>query len=139
MTATFVGTVPQGSLTNILVKGFNLVGSMVPASGDFVANTITSGFFASEVNQSGASGTTKGPANGDSVLTYGSGAYIGNGAWSGSWSQGLAPSGGPEISAVSQGFFYQNAGKDGAAAQTINGFSAPAGTEVWVENFSVNP
>jgi hypothetical protein len=139
MTATFVGTVPQGSLTNILVKGFNLVGSMVPASGDLVANSITGPFFASEVNQSAPSGTTKGPANGDSVLTYGSGAYVGNGGWSGSWSLGLAPSGGPLTTSVSQGFFYSNAGKDGAPAQTINGYSAPAGTEVWVENFSVNP
>jgi hypothetical protein len=38
VTLTFVGAVPTGSLTNTLVTGFNLVGSMLPASGDLCTN-----------------------------------------------------------------------------------------------------
>lgn len=144
MSATFVGTVPQGSLTNVLVPGYNLVGSMVPASGDLVQNSITGQFFNSTVNASGSSDL--GPANGDYIENYNTAvvggsqvAYVGNGSWFGSWSGGLSAAGNPDTSAVSQGFFYFNAGKDGVAAQTINGVSVPKGTEVWVENFSINP
>jgi hypothetical protein len=158
MTATFVGTVPSGSLTNILVPGYNLVGSAVPVSGDFVLNSISGPFFGNVVNAGGPGAGYQpngnmGPANGDTVLffdptvsgghqlTYaGPGATVG---WDfGSWSGGNgAGSGNPETlpnGGVSQGFFYLNSGKDKAAAQTINGFSAPAGTELWVETFSVN-
>jgi hypothetical protein len=42
LTATFVGQVPQGSLTNKLVVGYNLVGSIVPVATDLVTNSITS-------------------------------------------------------------------------------------------------
>jgi hypothetical protein len=156
MTATFVGTVPQGSLTNILVPGYNLVGSIVPASGDLVANSITAGFFASTVNSGGPgagyqTGGNLAPANGDTILFFDpvvSGSsqlgYGGPGdtvAWVfGSWSGGSGGgNGNPDSSSVSQGFFYKNAGKDDASATIINGFHAPAGTELWVENFSVNP
>lgn len=41
ITATFVGTVPTGSITNSLVTGFNMVGSAVPVSGDIVSNSIS--------------------------------------------------------------------------------------------------
>ncbi|HUD47926.1 MAG TPA: hypothetical protein VMR33_13915 [Candidatus Baltobacteraceae bacterium] len=41
VTATFVGTVPSGSLTNTLLPGFNLVSSILPTSGDIVTNTLT--------------------------------------------------------------------------------------------------
>jgi len=41
MTATFVGQVPTGSLTNTLTPGYNLVSSIVPAQGDLVTNPIT--------------------------------------------------------------------------------------------------
>jgi hypothetical protein len=156
MTATFVGTVPQGSLTNVLVPGYNLVGSMVPASGDLVLNSITGGFMNNTVNQAGVSAGYQvngnlGPANGDSILFFDptvvgghQNGYGGTGdtvAWFfGSWSGGNgAGSGNPVSGAVSQGFFYHNAGKDDATAQSINGFAAPAGTEIWVENFSINP
>jgi len=38
---TFVGTVPSGSLTNTLVaKSFNLVGSILPTSGDLITNPL---------------------------------------------------------------------------------------------------
>jgi len=39
-TVTFVGTVPTGPLTNVLSPGYNLIGSIVPASGDIVTNSI---------------------------------------------------------------------------------------------------
>jgi len=158
MTATFVGTVPTGSLTNLLVPGYNMVASMVPVSGDFVTNSISGGFFNSQVNIGGPNAGYQvngnlGPANGDNVLFFDPTVVGGhqngfsgvgcNPSWSfGSWSGGLGNgSGNPATVAnggVSQGFFYYNAGKDDATAQSINGFSAPAGTEVWVENFSVN-
>jgi hypothetical protein len=156
MTATFVGTVPQGSLTNIIVPGYNLIASIVPASGDLVANSITGGFFGSTVNSGGPgagyqAGGNLAPANGDTVLLFdpvvSGGHQLGYGGpgsdafWSfGSWSGGSGGgSGNPDTAAVSQGFLYLCAGLDKAPAQTINGFTAPAGTEVWVENFSVNP
>jgi hypothetical protein len=41
MTATFVGTVVSGPATNVLIPGYNMVGSIVPASGDIVTNSIT--------------------------------------------------------------------------------------------------
>jgi len=40
ITNTFVGTVPSGG-TNSLVAGYNLVGSMVPTSGDLYSNSIS--------------------------------------------------------------------------------------------------
>jgi hypothetical protein len=39
-TVTFVGTVPTGTLTNPIYPGFNLLGSIVPASGDLLTNVI---------------------------------------------------------------------------------------------------
>lgn len=41
LTNTFVGTVPSGSITNTLAPGYNLVGSVLPVSGDLVTNTLT--------------------------------------------------------------------------------------------------
>lgn len=145
MSATFVGTVPQGSLTNVLVPGYNLVGSMVPVSGDLVLNSISGQFLNSVVNANSPT-SDLGPAYGDYIETFDptvvgghQNAYTSDGGWSGSWSGGLSAAGNPATGAVSQGFFYYNAGKDGVAAQTINGTTVPKGTEVWVENFSVNP
>jgi hypothetical protein len=40
MSATFVGTVPQGSLTNTLPAGYSAVGSIVPISGDLATGSI---------------------------------------------------------------------------------------------------
>jgi len=41
VTVTFVGTVPSGPTTHVLLKGFNLVGSAVPTSGDIITNTLS--------------------------------------------------------------------------------------------------
>jgi hypothetical protein len=110
VTVTFVGTVPQGSVTNTLAPGYNLVGSIIPASGDLVTNTIT------DINSSAVKGDTvyvNDPVNGFSSP---GGIYIAakNGAWAG---------GDPIVPNVGEGFFYQN-----------NSGSA----ENWVENFSVS-
>jgi len=112
MTATFVGQVPTGTLTNTLVAGYNLVGSMVPVSGDLSTNSIanlnvTPGFFDyilffDTVAQQFAS----------SVPTEG-----------GMYSPGWAPH--PVTTSVTEGFFYYNA--------------QGTGHENWVETFSINP
>jgi hypothetical protein len=105
-----VGTVPQGSLTNTLAPGFNLVGSIVPTSGDLVTNSITT------INTSAVKGDTiyvNDPVNGYAAP---GGVYVAakNGAWSAS---------DPVVPNVGEGFFYQN--NSGTA-------------ENWVENFSVS-
>jgi hypothetical protein len=116
ITFTFVGTVPQGSLTNILTPGFNLVGSAVPTSGDLITNSIT---MLTNYNI------------GDDVYTYNpttaqypeysavSGVRSGGTGYNDNWLGGD-----PIITNVGSGFFYQN------------NSNAPV---VWVENFSVNP
>lgn len=129
MTATFVGTVPQGSLTNTLPVGYSLVGSMVPVSGDLVTNSVSalstsaqSGDFVFFFNPNPHAGAQYGFEN---SITY----------TFGSWSAATGPieinafanNGGEDPGTLSpaQGFFYNNGGA--------------AGTEKWVENFSINP
>jgi hypothetical protein len=132
--ATFVGTVPQGSLTNTLVPGYNLVGSMVPTSGDMTLNTIMNG---GNANGFGPNG----PGPGDNLLFWidGAGGYGGNdgnpGFNAGSWSSGAGPDGtgsagtpyfgpgGNPFDGVTTGFFYDNNNS------TFN----------WVESFTINP
>ena len=125
MTATFVGTVPTGTLTLPLVPGFNLVGSMVPVSGDLVTSSIA--------------GLTA--QNGDYVLFFNPNpigsvqagfaqdAYAASATYGTGWSSSVV---GPNIGAnddptvptVYQGFLYNN---------------GQATTEQWVETFSINP
>jgi hypothetical protein len=129
---TFVGTVPQGLLTNTLVTGYNLVGSIVPTSGDLSTNPIMAN------GAVGGFGPT-GPTSGDDILFYdtavnnagtppyqygygGSGdnvAYYGGGSWYG----GLGAGGDPVTTSVTQGFFYENS--------TVQ--------NLWIENFTINP
>jgi hypothetical protein len=127
MSATFVGTVPQSStpvagpnfvngLTNTLTPGLNLVGSIVPASGD-----ITQGI-ASFTNENKHDyvytyDPTNGGYSGQLIVTAkgapGSSGY--DSEWSG---------GDPVVDQVAYGFFYWN-----NQSTNLN----------WVENFSVNP
>jgi hypothetical protein len=134
MYATFVGTVPQGSLTNKLYPGYNLVGSVVPVSGDAATNSVMNNF---------GFGAT-GPGNGDSVVFYdptaNAGAppiyqngYTGPGtacSWQfGSWIGGLGNSSlgqDPIVNTPTTGFFYYNA-------------QGAGNTEQWIENFTINP
>ncbi len=118
VTNIFVGTVPSGG-TNVLVPGYNLVGSMVPTSGDLYSNSISA---LSNVP----------PNKGDLVYVFDpatqgySAAYKatpatpnGNSPWS------LAAGGDPSIPSVGDGFFYLN---NTTTSTPLN----------WVENYSVS-
>jgi hypothetical protein len=138
MLATFVGTVPQANnynLTNTLYPGYNLVGSIIPSSGDIVTNSIT------DIGTNGPGGNSgllaKGPSNGDAIFVFdptydagigGQGGYstgqggvysVNHAGTKSSWS---SPD--PATATVYQGFWYQS---------TTN---VPNN---WVENFTINP
>jgi hypothetical protein len=110
-TATFVGTVPTGSVTNVLSPGFNLIGSIVPASGDLVTNPIM--LYTNAQKQ-------------DNVYSFDSVNQVFDiynftpalGGWS---SSGVLSD--PIVSNVYTGFFYNNS----TTFQTV--------TNYWVENF----
>jgi hypothetical protein len=110
--------VPSGG-TNVLVPGYNLVGSMVPTSGDLYSNSISA---LSNVP----------PNKGDIVYVFDatsqgySAAYKatpaapnGNSPWS------LAAGGDPSIPGPGAGFFYLN---NTTTSTSLN----------WVENYSVS-
>lgn len=112
VTVTFVGTVPSGTITNTLLAGFNLVGSVIPTSGDIVTNPLT---VLTNYNI------------GDDVYTFnpatqGFTEYVssarGNSGYKNNWNA----NGDPTIANVYQGFFYLNTGA------TVN----------WVESYSVS-
>jgi len=120
ITNTFVGTVPSGG-TNVLVPGYNLVGSMVPTSGDLYSNSI-----------SALSNTT--PNIGDLLYVFDptqqkytfaykvvSVAASRNGT--SPWQE--TAGGDPVTAGPSEGFFYLN---NNTSSVSIN----------WVENFSVS-
>jgi hypothetical protein len=123
-TITFVGTVPTGSITNTLVPGFNLVGSVVPMSGDLVTNPLSA-----LTNYNVPNGTI----GGDQVYTFNAsnnpvyteyataaGKFGGYG-YNGNWTSNSPTSvGDPIIPFVGEGFWYD-------ASVTIK----------WVENYSV--
>jgi len=115
MTATFVGTVTNGPVTNALTPGYSLVGSMVPVTGDIVTNSISM-FTNGQVTGSGRSVTA------DELYTYTPGAGYSTYQYSASgWVLGTTPAD-PTLTNVYQGFFFYNP------------FST---TNNWVENFSV--
>jgi hypothetical protein len=114
-TLTFVGTVPSGAITNLLVPGFNSVGSVVPMSGDLCSNSLSA---LTNFNV------------GDNVYTYNTGtsAYVeftsvtpgSKAANSNTYKDSWTVAGDPTIPNVGQGFWY-----DASASVT------------WVENYSV--
>jgi hypothetical protein len=122
VTLTFVGTVPSGSLTNTLLTGYTLAGSILPTSGDLCSNALT---------------TLTNYNEGDSIYTYSGGTFTifqsGTGRGQGGHGYSETPSGNggigdwssagdPTIPNVGEGFWYYN------SAATVN----------WVENFSVS-
>jgi hypothetical protein len=126
ITVTFVGTVPTGPITNALYTGYNLVSSVVPASGDIITNSIMglTNYNLFDTVFTFNPGAT--PAN----VTYQSGSgkgYGGNGynqatgvvGSTGNWNA----NGDPILPFVGGGFFYEN---------------NSAGTVQWVENYSVS-
>jgi hypothetical protein len=126
MSLTFVGTVPQGSLTNTIVPGVNLISSIVPVSGDLCTNSVTAltGYTVGDTLYMydptnkfavGVPGSIGGTYATTSVTTgKGHGAGYHN-----NWEPGD-----PTTFAASQGFYYINSANH---------------NYVWVENFSVNP
>jgi hypothetical protein len=108
-TVTFVGTVPTGSLTNAIYPGYNLISSIVPASGDLLTNSIMN--------------LTNQPTKKDQVYTYNPvpspGAFTGYSAGGNpaAWTSD------PQLPSVGGGFWYE---------------SQSAATNYWVENYSVS-
>jgi hypothetical protein len=119
LTLTFVGMVPTSPTTNSLISGFNLVGSVIPMSGDLCSNSISA---------------LTNFSVGDVVYTFDATnipiytAYIsvspsykaGRSGYGGLWT--LA--GDPIIPNFGQGFWYEN--------------GTPGFTLEWVENYSVS-
>ena len=105
VTVTFVGTVPQGSLTNTLDPGFNLVSSIVPTAGDLITNGIT--LFTA----------VKGDVVyvNDPVAGYASPGGIYTAAKNGNWTAD------PIIPNVGEGFFFDNL--SGANENWVENFS----------------
>lgn len=117
---TFVGTVPQGSLTNSLQAGLNLIGSAVPTYGDLQTNSITGFtnynigdvFYMYDPIQAYSGGV-----GGTYEVVASTGKHPGLG-----YHNNFAPGDATTFN-VTQGFWYFN---NGAAFN-------------WIENFSVNP
>jgi hypothetical protein len=107
----FVGTVPTGLTTNVLSPGFNLIGSVVPASGDIVTNSI--------MNFTNAVKKDQVYVYYPSTMVYSNYAATGNPA---TWNS----TGDPILPAVGGGLWYFNGTTTGV-------------TNYWVENYTVNP
>jgi hypothetical protein len=123
ITLTFVGTVPTGPITNTLVPGFNMVGSVVPMSGDLCSNSISSltNYIIGDVIYTYNS--LNNPQYSEYVSTSNPKAdghgYQEPGTTTGNWTS----LGDPIVPNVGQGFWYEN----------------NVGTTVeWVENYSVS-
>jgi hypothetical protein len=118
-TLTFVGQVPQGSLTNMLQSSLNLVGSAVPVSGDIITNSIS----ALTNYNIGDAFEMYDPVDGYSggiggIYNVASSKHIPGTGYMNDFSPGD-----PITYYVSQGFWYVNS----------------TGTPItWVENFSIN-
>jgi hypothetical protein len=93
---TFIGEVPQGTLSTPIVTGFNLLGSKVP--------------------QAGAVETQLGlpAANADQVYVYGAAGYTITTRRTSAWTGGT----GEPVIGVGQGFFLNRAAANGAANWT---------------------
>jgi len=131
LTITLVGTVTNGLATNTMPAGFNLVGSMVPMSGDLYSNALC--------GSNGTSGFTNVNTTGDTVYVWDptptSIPGVQNGFTNGVYSTispGLAENGGspwskrpgkigdPIVVYTGEGFYYYNSGA----------------TITWVENYT---
>jgi hypothetical protein len=109
MSATFVGTVVTGPTTNVLSPGYNLVGSMVPVSGDIVTNPISLFTYGTNIGRNSDQLLTYTPGVGYTVDTFTAGAWAG---------------GDPVLTNVYQGFFFYN---------------AISTTNYWLEDYTVAP
>jgi hypothetical protein len=116
-TLTFVGTVPTGSITNLLTPGFTLVGSAVPTSGDLISNSLSTltNYNVGDQIYTWSPAITNYIVYASSTNTKQSG-YGDGGHWS--------SFGDPTLTNVSEGFWYEN--------------NSGSTTVQWVENYSVS-
>jgi hypothetical protein len=119
LVVTFVGTVPTGPITNSLVPGFNLVGSVVPVSGDIITNSLSLLTNYNIGDQVYTYNPALPPASAYTIYSTATGKFAGYG-YDGNWTT----NGDPIIPAVGQGFWYDNK----SASTIVN----------WVENYSVS-
>jgi hypothetical protein len=110
LSITFVGTVPTSVTTPLYHNSFNLIGSAIPASGDFVTNSLM--IFSNATKNDNV--ITYNPTLGIPYTQY---SALGKGITT-NWA-----SGNPQIPWVGAGFWYQN------TAGTNN---------QWVQNYSVS-
>jgi hypothetical protein len=115
-TLTFVGTVPSGPITNALVTGFNLVGSVVPMSGDIVTNSL-----AALTNFNIGDVVYTWNASSATYSEYTSVPSTSKAASPTTYHSNWTSAGDPVVPNVGQGFWYEGLGA------TVN----------WVENYSV--
>jgi hypothetical protein len=113
VTVTFVGTVPSGPITNSILPGYNLISSVVPASGDIITNTLTG-----LTNYNIGDGVYVFDPTNQSYTAFQS-SHRGSTGYNTNW----AATGDPTTANVYQGFFYYNSG-----TSDVN----------WVENYSVS-
>ena len=135
MLATFVGEVPQANvavaanfpngMTNTLASGYNMVGSMIPASGNLVTGAVPN------INVSAALGTLSlGPTGQDFIGVFDPRAQ----SYEAGTNEGVFSAGGrgragswsiqPSVTFPFQGFWYYNAN---------------VSANNWIENYVVNP
>jgi hypothetical protein len=117
-TLTFVGTVPTGPTTNSLLQGYNLMSSIVPASGDIVTNSLMNltnyNLFDSVY------AFNPGPGNTTNIAYQsGSGKGYGGYGYDSNWNA----NGDPILPSVGGGLIYENVN-----GPTVN----------WLENYSVS-
>jgi len=123
LTLTFVGTVPTGAITNPLVYGFNLVGSVVPlpAGADLVSNTLSSFTNYNYGDVVYTYDPTQPPAT--AYTEFASALPGTRGTITNSYKDSWRAPGDPIVPNVGQGFWYEN----NTAATTVN----------WVEDYNV--
>ena len=114
VTFTFVGTVPQGTLSITNTNGFNLVSSIVPQGGGLVSALGLTIDFANSTQ------------DGDRVITYVNGLFSSLSVDSSQVSGWQANAPEPQI-AVGQGFYYAR-----------NSANLSSGNYVWTRTFTVN-
>jgi len=118
ITVTFVGTVPQGSLSNVVtITGggkFSMLSSVVPQGGDLVTNLGLTNY--NDGDQIYVFNNTNGTGK---YTTYTVDKELGSAGFNSQWD----PPGDPQV-AVGQGFWYHT--------------SATGAAVSWVRNFSVN-
>jgi len=119
MSATVVGQVPSVPATNTLTPGWNLVGSILPASGDISTNPVSA---LTNFNKQDFVYTYDPTNGGYSQKTVALSTLLGVGYSNGHNRWGTP--GDPSVDQVGYGFFYWN-------NQTTN--------EQWIENFVVTP